>query len=237
MNSQQLNAYSRKWFEFFHVWIDQARTNKETEFIRAWAPLPQFRRLLDVCCGTGRHARALASEDYSVTGIDRDPHAITKARQLGDGPHYLVADIRDYQPEAKTFDAIIIMGQSFGHFDATTNREVLGQLAAGLREGGRIILDLWNREFFVAHQGTRELNTEKGIVRESKRVESDRLLVHLQYPDGVNEKFEWQLFTPEEMEQLAKAVGLRLLAECSGFDLKKPPSPADPRLQFVLQTA
>jgi SAM-dependent methyltransferase len=143
----QPNTYSRRWFEFFHIGIGEARTIQEATFVCRCAPLPDFRKLADVCCGMGRHARALSSRGYSVTGIDRDSDAIAKARELAGGPSYVHADIRDYRPAPGAFDVAIIMGQSFGHFDPTTNRDVLGRLAAGLRAGGRVILDLWNHEF------------------------------------------------------------------------------------------
>jgi SAM-dependent methyltransferase len=229
------NAYSRQWFEFFHVGIDESRTARETEFICACAPLPDFRNVLDVCCGMGRHARTLSDRGYSVTGIDRDADAITKARELGGGPKYVVADIRDYQPGSETFDAAIVMGQSFGHFDAATNRDLLRRLATGVRTRGRIIFDLWNPEFFAAHQGEREIETSRGVVRENKRVADAQLFVQLDYPDGAHEQFEWQLFTPEQMTQLAESVGLGLLASCTNFDTKIIPSPAEPRIQFLLQ--
>ena len=229
------NAYSQRWFKFFHVGIDETRTIRETEFICACAPLPEFRNILDVCCGMGRHARALSDRGYSVTGIDRDTDAIAKARELGGGPEYVVADIREYASEAGAFDAITVMGQSFGHFDPETNRDILQRLAAGVRKGGRVILDLWNPEFFKAHQGERELNTARGIVRENKRVNDDRLFVQLDYPDGADEQFEWQMFTPQQMEQLASSVGLGLLISCTDFDMRMVPSPTNPRIQFVLE--
>jgi SAM-dependent methyltransferase len=229
------NAYSRRWFDFFHVGIDDARTIEEAAFVCRCAPLPDFRKLADVCCGMGRHARALAGQGYSVIGIDRDADAIAKARELGGGPSYVHADIRDYRPAPGVFDVAIIMSQSFGYFDPTTNRDVLGWLAAGLREGGRIILDLWNQEFFAAHQGERELETAGGVVRESKRLNGDRLCVQLDYPDGAHEEFEWQLFSPAEMISLARSVGLALLLSCTDFDTTITPSPAKPRIQFVLE--
>jgi ubiquinone/menaquinone biosynthesis C-methylase UbiE len=37
--------------------LDEARTIRETEFVCRSAPLPEFRKILDVCCGMGRHAR------------------------------------------------------------------------------------------------------------------------------------------------------------------------------------
>jgi len=99
------------------------------------------------------------------------------------------------------------MGQSFGYFDAQTNREVLVSLASGLRDNGRLIIDLWSPEFFIAHQGERDLKTLRGTVREHKRVDGDRLFVKVDYPDGAEEKFEWQLFTPPQMKALANSVG------------------------------
>jgi SAM-dependent methyltransferase len=229
------NAYSRRWFEFFHVGIGDARTIQETGFVCRCVPLPDFRKLADICCGMGRHARGLSGQGYSVIGIDRDANAIAKARKLAGGPSYVHADVRDYRPAHGAFDVAIVMSQSFGYFDPATNRAVLGRLAAGLREGGRVILDLWNQEFFAAHQGERELETGSGVVRESKRLNSDRLCLQLDYPDGAHEEFEWQMFTPAQMISLAQSVGLALLLCCTDFDTSIMPSPARPRIQFVLE--
>jgi SAM-dependent methyltransferase len=234
VKSAELNSYSRRWFEFFHDGIDEERTFRETEFICRCAPSPEFREILDVCCGKGRHACALASHGYSVTGIDRDAGAIATARTTVADACLVVADIRNYEPEPGRFDGAIVMGQSFGHFDAQTNRDVLNRLANGLREDGRVVLDLWNREFFAAHQGERELTTPRGSVRERKRVDGDRLFVKLTYPDGAEENFGWQLFTEAQMNKFAKSAGLSLILSCAGFDYEILPSPANPRIQFVL---
>jgi SAM-dependent methyltransferase len=235
MTHAEPNLYSRQWFEFFHFGIEAARTIQETEFVCRCAPFPEFRNILDVCCGTGRHARALWNRGYSVVGIDRDADVIAKARELGRDPNLEVADIREYQPETGAFDAVIVMGQSFGHFDAATNREVLARLASGIRNRGRIILDLWNPEFFAAHQGERDFKTSRGIVHERKRVDGGQLLVQLDYPDSSHEEFGWQLFTPAQMSTLAGSIGLNLLFSSTEFDTTVSPSPANPRIQFVLE--
>jgi SAM-dependent methyltransferase len=88
-----------------------------------------------------------------VLGLDRDADVIAKARALDGGPSYVNTHIREYRPEPNAFDVAIIMSQSFGHFDAATNRDVLGQLAAGVREGGRVILDLWSPRIFCDPSG------------------------------------------------------------------------------------
>lgn len=229
----ELNAYSHRWFKFFHVGIAETRTAQEVDFVCACAPLPSFRKVVDVCCGTGRHARALSSRGYSVTGVERDVAAIAKARELGGGPSYVQVDVRDYQPEA--CDLAIVMSQSFGHFDAAMNRDLLRRLASGVRKGGRVVIDLWNAEFFATHQGEREFDLPDGIVREGKHVEEGRLFVHLDYPDGGADDFEWQLFTPAEMISMAGPIGLDLIVSCTEFDRAVEPSPAKPRIQFVLE--
>jgi Methyltransferase domain len=188
-----------------------------------------------MCCGMGRHARALFSRGDSVTGVERDAAAIPRARELAGGPSYIQADVRDYQPDICAYDLAIVMSQSFGHFDAATNRDPLRQLAMDVREGGRVVLDLWSPEFFATHQGERDFELPDGIVRERKRVEDGRLFVHLDYPDSGHDDFEWQLFNPSEMTSLADSVGLALIASCTDFDMAVEPCPAKPRIQFVLE--
>ena len=229
------NRYSPQWFESFHVPIPDARTKLEADFVCFFAPLPDFRRIADVCCGMGRHSRALAKRGYQVNGIDRDAAALAKAYQLGGGPRYIQADLRDYCLAPSDYDAVIIMGQSFGHFDTGTNISILERLSTGLRIHGRMLLDLWNPDFFASRQGERSLPIADGIVRETKYIEDDRLFVHLSYPTGDEEDFEWQLFTRENIEALAGSLALRLIACCADFDGSTVPSTSQPRIQFVLE--
>ncbi len=233
--SSESNAYSHRWFESFHVGISDTRTLPEVDFISSIAPLPEFRTVADVCCGMGRHARVLSKRGYAVTGVDRDSVILYKACELGWGPRYVKADLHDYQPEMAVYDLMIVMGQSFGHFDAATNRTVLRRLAAGLRERGRLILDLWNPDFFASHQGERDFELPDGIVHETKRVQDGRLFVHLSYPSGDEEDFEWQLLTCDDMQAMAAPLGLTLIACCTDFDGSAAPCACQPRIQFVLE--
>ena len=229
------NAYSERWFRFFHVGIEETRTTREVNFVCASAPLPGFHRVLDVCCGTGRHARALFSRGYSVTGVERDRAAIARARSLAGGPHYIQRDVRDYRPGADAFDVVIVMSQSFGYFDAATNRDLLRRLASSLRDRGRVILDLWNPEFFNRRQREREFESVHGTVRERKRMENGRLFVQVDYPGGGVDTFEWELFSSAQMASLASSAGLALIASYTDFDMAVERDPAKPRIQFVLE--
>src|SRR5947209_2536799 len=111
MPDTESNTYSPAWFTNFHVSIPAARTEHEAAFVRSCCPLPVFPRLLDVCCGMGRHARVLAAHGYTVTGIERDKCAVEVAREQGGGPSYLETDIRDYTPQSSACDAVLILSQ------------------------------------------------------------------------------------------------------------------------------
>jgi SAM-dependent methyltransferase len=233
--SNDPNSYSRDWFELFHVGISSTRTDQETAFIRHCCPLPSFARLLDLCCGMGRHARALAAQDYTVTGVERDARAVAAARDQGGGPTYIQSDVRDYRPEPASFDAAVIMSQSYGYFEPEVNRELLGRLSAALRIGGRIVLDLWNPDFFFPRQGQRRFELAAGSVQETTRMENGRLYSRLDYPSGGRDEFEFQTFTAAEMASFAQAVGLTLVTACTDFSASVAPSSDKPRIQFVLE--
>lgn len=127
------------------------------------------------------------------------------------------------------------MGQSFGYFSDETNRDLLGRFASAVRQHGIVILDLWNPNFFLDHQGTRELTLPNGSIIETKKVIAERLFVHLDYPDGSADDFEWQLFTASQMDSLGRTVGLTLSVACTDHDASVMPKVDNPRLQFVLR--
>ena len=233
-NESNPNAYSPAWFQFFHVGIPTGRTEQETAFIVRSCPRPTYSRILDLCCGMGRHARALAAQGYQVTGVERDTHAVATAREQAGGPTYVQADVRDYQPGVAAFDAVAIMSQSFGYFDPATNANLLGKLATALRPEGRLLLDLWNPAFFLPRQGQRTFELPIGSVRESTRLDRGRLFSRLDYPDGSHDAFEFQTFSVEEMARFAAPLGLMLVTACTNFDAGSLPSADNPRIQFVL---
>ena len=73
----------------------------------------------------------------------------------------------------------MILWQSFGYFALEENDAVLSAVASELRAGGRLVLDLYHREFFAAHQGTGTLERAGRKVVETKSMEGRRLTVHL----------------------------------------------------------
>jgi SAM-dependent methyltransferase len=232
-----INAYSQTWFDLFLATRPPAATVREVAFLARQLPNPPYTRLLDLCCGQGRHANMLALRGYEVVGVDRDAAALAVARANASGSvTYLQGDMRELAGVPGRFDGILCLWQSFGYFDPATNWDVLCQAAQKLAPGGRLILDIYNRPFWEAHQGTRRFERKGTTVRATQRMQGDRLTVHLAYGDDLGgDRFEWQLFTPEEIGHLARAGGLRPVLACAGFEERKPVTSDEHAMQVVLE--
>jgi SAM-dependent methyltransferase len=205
------NVYSRRWHEVFHRHYDPEVTAREVAFLAQWLPPG---RVLDVCCGYGRHMRGLRELGYETLGVERDPVVAAEAGAL-------CLDSRQLDRVPGLFDGVICMWASFGHFSEEENRELLEAMKRKLRSGGRLVLDLQNREFFEPRRGRRELRP--GIL-ETSTLAGGRRRIQIDYGDGALDEFDFQLFTPEEVRA---AVDLPCLYERS--------SPHQPRMLFVFE--
>ena len=69
-------------------------------------------RALDVAAGEGRNVVWLASRDWQVTAVDFSAAGLEKGRRLaqarGVGIDWVHADVRDYQPEAGSFQLVLV---------------------------------------------------------------------------------------------------------------------------------
>lgn len=137
-------------------------TQAEVDFIEELLhPAPEA-RVLDVGCGTGRHAVELARRGYAVTGVDISRGMLTQAaaaaRAAGVTVDLVHADARAFRP-ARPFDlALCLCEGSFGLLGA--GDDPLGQplavcrtLLEALRPGGRFIVTVLNGLRFALVDG------------------------------------------------------------------------------------
>jgi SAM-dependent methyltransferase len=232
-----MNEYSPTWYELFLQPIAPEQTEREAAFVARWLPQPAYAAVLDLCCGPGRHARALAQRGYRVTGVDTNAAALTAARCASEATiTYLQHDMRHLDALPGTFDAVICLWQSFGYFDAATNAAILGQITQKLRPSGRLVLDIYHRGFFERKQGTRHFERDGRTISETKRMDGDRLTVTLDYgPDVPPDTYAWQLFSPDAIADLVRKHGFAQLLACAGFDDATPASADVARMQLVFE--
>ena len=113
--------------------------------------LPGAQSVLDLGCGTGRHAIKFAEKGYAVVGVDRSPEMIAKARGHRDRllPHIrerLTFDrgaIRDLRL-GRRFDAVVSLFHVISY--QVSNDDLIAAFTtakAHLRENGLFIFDCW----------------------------------------------------------------------------------------------
>ncbi len=153
----------RPWWESFFS-EDYLRTvmpptppqvGKQCDFVLASLGLERGSTILDVGCGLGLHAVELTVRGYLVVGLDLSLPMVTRAAEeaqyRGLKINFLHADIRQIEFEG-AFDAVICMGTTFGFFDDESNRDVLSRLHGALKPGGKLLLDVVNRDFAIRSQ-------------------------------------------------------------------------------------
>lgn len=102
--------------------------------------------VLDLGCGTGRLARALAEAGLEVTAVDAAPAMLERARALDPEGRvrYREGDVRELQLE-RQFGMVAMTGHGFQHLlTEADQRQALGRIAALLRPGGCFAFDLRN---------------------------------------------------------------------------------------------
>jgi SAM-dependent methyltransferase len=186
-------------------------TEQEVTFLVDALGLAPGHRVLDVGCGPGRHAHALARLGIEVHGVDISQRFVDLATvDAPPGATFARADARALAFDGE-FDAAISLCQ--GAFGLTggpgapldADGAVLDGMARALRPGGRLAVSAFSSYFQVRflEPHTTDFDAEAGVNRE-----------HTVVKDEAGTDAEVQLwttcFTPRELRLLARAAGLEV---------------------------
>jgi SAM-dependent methyltransferase len=145
--------FDELYLRMFNTILTPERTAQEVAGVMILLSLPPGARVLDLCCGQGRHAVPLARAGYRVTGLDRSPYLLGRARRAaaraGAEIDWVQGDMRSL-PWREHFDACINLFTAFGYFEEEgENQEVLHQVYRSLKPGGQLFLDIANRDYHL----------------------------------------------------------------------------------------
>jgi SAM-dependent methyltransferase len=240
------------YFDGFYkdIWraiIPAELTSKETDFMLQHFKLTPGSNVLDLMCGYGRHAIALAKQGIKVTAIDNLDEYINEVKNVAREGHLpvkaITADVLRYQPEEQ-FDLAICMGNSLNFFDASNVKNVLLNIHSHLRPAGHLLINTWSlAEIAIKTFAARSWNEIDGVkhICESQflfhptRVESQSIFLA---PDGTMEKKKAidYIFSVGEMETLLNDAGF-ILKEIYSIPGKKKFSLGEPRAYIVAEKA
>jgi SAM-dependent methyltransferase len=139
-----LTFFTAPVMRFWEAAVPPAATEADVAFILRHAGLRPSAAVLDVPCGVGRHALALARAGYSVTAFDRSPPALERAMANANAEglpaRFVCADMLEFEVDTPA-DALICMGNSLGYFEPAMTAKLLRRFATSLRAGARLIVD------------------------------------------------------------------------------------------------
>jgi len=211
------------------------------ECIREFSSTP-VRDVLELACGTGRHALELEKFGYSITATDRSSDMLQVARQRAAKRNskiqFIAADMEQLQLEKKNWDAAVCLFDSIGYLK--TNEAITAALTAirdHLRANGLFIFEFWHAPAMLnqySPQRIRKWRTDQGeVVRISEtKLDRDNRWATVDYTvnesadDGTSKTFREshtnRFFSVDEIQELLSSSKFELLKCFAGFSTIEP---------------
>jgi len=203
---------------------DADLTRNEIDLFLSCLDIKPEDRVLDLCCGQGRHTLELARRGFSnLVGLDRSHYLINRARNLARTSGFAVAfregDARRFMFPADEFDHVILAGNSFGYFESARDDElVLAEIMRVLKPGGMVLLDLadgahlresyqprsweWiDNKYFVCR--------ERSLSTDAQRLVSREVITHVKKGVIADQFYAERLYSRDSIQKLLKHVGFR----------------------------
>ena len=175
-NQDSWHSQDAFWELFEPVLFNQQRQSSTPEEVEKIVKLLQIEgqaKILDLCCGKGRHSLEFSRRAFDVIGVDRTAAYIEKARleaeKLNLNATFVLGDMREYCVP-NHFDIIINMFGSFGYFEnPDDDQKVVTNMYASLRAGGRFLIETAGKEILAGNFRERDWSEEGDLLVLSER--------------------------------------------------------------------
>jgi len=199
-----------------------ANTAREVDMLVRAAGLEPNDRILDLCCGQGRHCLELARRGFrSVTGLDRSRYLVRLARKRARQAGYAVAfhegDARRVRLPEGTFHCVAVMGNSFGYFERDEDDlAILEAVKRVLVSGGTLVLDLVDGEWMREHFEPRSWEwidqnhfvcRERSLAADDRRLVSREVVTHAEKGVIADQFYAERLYSRAQIQDLLEAAG------------------------------
>lgn len=143
---------SELYLYFYESALSEHKTNRECDYIERHCELKGKGKILDLACGHGRHSIEFAKRGYSVEGVDINKEFIQIAKnnsqEKGLKVKFVEEDILEIEHE-EDFDIVLFLFNSLGFFNRQDSERIFKKINQCLVEGGRVFLDIKNRDHIV----------------------------------------------------------------------------------------
>lgn len=214
----------------FEKYVESDTSRRQVDFVIDKLALEPGAKVLDLCCGQGRHLIDLARRGYDVVGLDLSEYMLEGCKAAaaveGISPVLVQADMRQIGFTTE-FDAIISMFASFGYLETEDeDQRVLNAASLALKGGGSLLLDLHNRdaqlgclkpiEWHENSQGDLIL-ADRDFDSITGRINSREVTVH---HDGHRSErsYSLRLYTYTELDRMLQQAGLAVHSVYGDFN-------------------
>ncbi len=203
-------------------------------------PVKDTGRVLDLCCGSGRHSRALARRGYEVVGVDLSPVLLQLAEEQNTYPHLSFArcDMRDI-PFHEEFDIVVNLFTSFGYFSTDEeNANVIRNMAQALKTKGEVVIDFLNAAYVIDNlvpQSTKEVSGM--LIKEERWIQDGfvkkRILISDESSNEPREYMEQvRLFSVQQMIAMLTEAGFEKIQVFGNYQFEEYVAHESPRMIF-----
>ncbi|MDD4566452.1 D-alanine-D-alanine ligase [Methanoculleus chikugoensis] len=205
---------------------DPGITEREIDRIARVLHLQPHERVLDLCCGQGRHTLELARRGYNVEGLDQSHYLIQRARSTakkeGLPIRFREGDARRLPYRTDTYDVVLILGNSFGYFDSVEeDLRILTEIRRILKPWGRLLLDVADGEYLREHFQPRSWEwiddgmfvcRERSLSFDEQRLISREVITDVEKGVVADQFYAEHLYTPEALRRLLERAGFSGIA-------------------------
>jgi ubiquinone/menaquinone biosynthesis C-methylase UbiE len=207
------------------------QSQKEVDQILSQIKVRRKVKLLDLCCGEGRHSLLFSKKGHDVTGLDFSENFLKVARDKAKAARqkisFIKADMREVSShvDKNSFDAVVSLFNSFGYFDLRKDDfKVLKEVHKVLKPGGFFVINTINgngakiKLKAPVSCGYEPLKNVFVIDRAFLDFKKMRTHAHWTIVDARKAKtpvfrgsFQQNVYTHHEMKQLLKKAGFRVV--------------------------
>jgi len=203
---------------------NDANTQSDVDLLVDVAGLKHNDRILDLCCGQGRHSLELARRGFGqVTGLDRSRFLVRlarrRAKESGLDVRFREGDARKFAHRENGFDCVLLLGNSFGYFDQEEeDLAVLSAVTRALRPSGKLVIDItegeWMREHFEPRSWewideSQFVCRERSLSGDGDRLISREVVVHAEKGVIADQFYAERLYTRARLRQLLDSAGFQ----------------------------
>lgn len=214
----------------------------EVQKMVSWLHLPDGAKVLDLCCGMGRHSLALSDEGYRVTGVDLSDVLLEEAKDLDEekAVTWISSDMRRLPVEDREYDAVLNLFTSFGYFTKDEEHiKVLMEIYRVLKPNGRFIIDFLNPSYVeqtLVPESHRESEGQR--IKERRQIENGYVKkeiiitdLHGGEPRHYHERVK--LYTFDEFKAMVEEAGLCIDQVHGSYEEDEYEAKTSPRMIFV----